>query len=98
MAKLPSVYANPINKKLNNVQETYRSSEDRVVKTNSPQDISKKINEIFSRKDHVYKSKVKITFKNGTKVVDIVGYTNLNLLTLDGSLIKITDILDIEKI
>ncbi len=97
MDKLPSVFANPINKKINNVQETFYSRDTREVDVN-PANINSKINAIFSAKDHVYKSKVRITFKD--KIVEevIVGKTNLNLLTLDGKLIRITEIIDIEKI
>lgn len=96
MDKLPNVFANPINKKFENVQDLYRS--DKAVRSYNPQDINKKINQIFGSSDHVYKSKVKITLNDGITTEYIVGKTNLNLLTLEGKLIKITDILDIEKI
>lgn len=97
MDKLPNVFANPINKKFSNVQETYYGKEERSVDIN-PQNINNKINQIFSSKDHIYKSKVRITFRDGIKEETIVGKTNLNLLTMDGKLIRITEIVDIEKI
>lgn len=97
MDKLPKVFANPINKELKNVQNMYYDKEDRKIEVN-PQNISKKINEIFASRDHVYKSKVKITYKDHIDEAVIVGKTNLNLLTIDGKLIKITDIVDINKI
>ncbi len=97
MAKLPSVYANPINKKINNVQETYYGREERNIDVN-PSNITNKINAIFSAKDHIYKSKVRITYRDKTAEEVIVGKTNLNLLTMDGKLIRITEIVDIEKI
>lgn len=96
MNKLPNVFASPINKKLNNYQDMYRS--DKKVKSYNPKDINKKINEIFGSLNHVYKSKVRITMTDGVKEEQIVGKTNTNLLTIDNKLIKITDILDIEKI
>ncbi len=96
MNKLPNVFASPINKKLNNYQDMYRS--DRKVKSYNPKDINKKINEIFGSLNHVYKSKVRITMTDGVKEEQIVGKTNTNLLTIDNKLIKITDILDIERI
>ena len=97
MDKLPRVFANPITKELNNVQSVYKDSGERVV--SNPQNISKKINEIFAARDHIYKSKVRITFSDKSKKdYVIVGKTNINLLTIDGKLIKITDIVDIEKI
>lgn len=97
MDKLPNVYANPINKKINNVQETYYGKGERNVDIN-PGNIANKINAIFSAKDHIYKSKVRITFKDDIREEVIVGKTNLNLLTMDGKLIRITEIVDIEKI
>ena len=96
MNKLPNVFASPINKKLNNYKDLYRS--DRAVKSCNPKDINKKINEIFGSLNHVYKSRVRITMDDGIHEEEIVGKTNINLLTIDNKLIKITDILDIEKI
>ena len=96
MNKLPNVFASPITKKLNNYQDLYRS--DREIKTYNQKDINKKINEIFGSLNHVYKSRVRITMNDGIHEEEIVGKTNINLLTIDNKLIKITDILDIEKI
>lgn len=96
MNKLPNVFASPINKKLNNYQDLYRS--DSTTKSYNPKDINKKINEIFGSLNHVYKSWVRITMNDGIIEEQIVGKTNINLLTIDNKLIKITDILDIEKI
>ena len=92
----PRVYANPINKKIDNVQDLFRSDKDS--RSINPVDVNKKINEIFASRNHVYKSKVRITLKDGVVEKEIVGKTNINLLTLDGDLIKITDIVDIERI
>lgn len=96
MDKLPNVYANPIDKKIDNYQDSYRSSAN--TQTMNPKDINKKINEIFASLNHIYKSKVRITLKDGIHEEQIVGKTNINLLTIDNKLIKITDIIDIEKI
>ena len=92
----PRVFANPINKKIDNVQDLFRS--DKESRSINPVDVNKKINEIFASRNHVYKSKVKITLKDKVIEKEIVGKTNINLLTLDGSLIRITDIVDIERI
>ena len=92
----PKVFANPINKKIDNVQDLFRSDKDS--RSINPVDVNKKINEIFASRNHVYKSRVRITLKDKVIEKEIVGKTNINLLTLDGDLIRITDILDIEKI
>lgn len=92
----PKVFANPINKKIDNVQDLFRSDKDS--RSINPVDVNKKINEIFASRNHVYKSRVRITLKDGVVEKEIVGKTNINLLTLDGNLIRITDIVDIERI
>ena len=92
----PRVFANPINKKIDNVQDLFRSDKDS--RSINPVDVNKKINEIFASRNHVYKSKVRITLKDAVVEKEIVGKTNINLLTLDGNLIRITDIVDIERI
>lgn len=96
MMDKPKVFANPINKKIDNVQDLFRSDKDS--RSINPVDVNKKINEIFASRNHVYKSKVRITLKDAVVEKEIVGKTNINLLTLDGNLIRITDILDIERI
>ncbi len=96
MDRLPNVFQNPINKRFQNAQETYKSTSGN--RSSSVKDINKKINEIFGSLNHVYKSKVRITLKDSVIEEQIVGKTNINLLTLDGKLIKITDIVDIEKL
>ena len=58
----PRVYANPINKKIDNVQDLFRSDKDS--RSINPVDVNKKINEIFASRNHVYKSKVRITLKD----------------------------------
>lgn len=96
MDKLPNVFQNPINKKIDNVQDLYRS--DKAMVNHNPKDINTKINQIFGSLNHVYKSKVKITLKDETVEEEIVGKTSVNLLTIDGKLIRITDIIDIERV
>lgn len=94
--KLPNIYANPISKKLSNVQEMYygRGSEREI---NTKQDVLKEIDAIFSSRNFVYKSKVEIVTVDGTKLVTVVGKTTNSLLTMEGESIPISSILSIEK-
>ena len=94
--ELPKVYANKINKKIDNTQSIFYGS-DREVKKMDFVSIEKKINDIFKSINHVYKSKVEITTYEGIIVKDIVGKTGNYLLTLDGEKININNILDIER-
>lgn len=93
--KLPNVYAVPITKKINNNKETFKSTEEGL--RSAPVGIEE-INRIFSDKTHVYKTRVRITTKNKTEEVEIVGQTKDSLLTLSGDTINIHDILDIKKV
>ena len=56
------------------------------------------INDIFLSNSHVYKSRVKIYFKDDIIERTIVGKTSDYLLTLSGEKILIRDIINIEKL
>ncbi len=94
---LPRVYANPINKHLNNNKDVYYSGKEETRSINNI-NIAKKINEIFASKSHVYKSRVRIKTINDEFETVIVGKTNDYLLTLSGDKISISSILNIEHI
>lgn len=96
---LPRVYANPINKTLKNNLEYYISSSSNTEERSYNQNIPKKINEIFSSPNHVYKSSVLIKLLNNQELeTTIVGKTGNYLLTLNGDKISINNIANIEKI
>lgn len=96
MKDLPKVFANKIEKELNNTQEFFYGSDRGIKKTNN-MSITKKINLIFADSHHVYKSKVNIETKDGNIVKTVVGRTPTNLITLEGELIPIASIIDISK-
>lgn len=96
MKELPKVFANKINEEINNTQELFYGGNRSFIKNNVS--IIKKINNIFASPNHVYKSRVKITSKNGIEEKIIIGKNNTHLITIDGELIKIIDIEDIERI
>ena len=93
----PKVFANPINKKINNSQELFYGS-NKEERNNNSKNIIKEINNIFSSSNHVYKSRVLIKTNSEEITCDVVGKTSSSLLTLDGKTIRINDILDIKKI
>ena len=93
--KLPRVFANRIDKKLNNNSTCYVSNEKRNIVKFSKNDINKKINEIFNSTSYLYRANVVITFKNGDVVKKIIGKNKNQLITIDNELIPIDDILDI---
>ena len=96
--KLPDIFANPIQKKINNIQETYYDFGDRTERNLNQKTIEQKINKIFSSKNFVYKSKVRIRTEEGEKIFTIVGKNSKYLLTIDNKTIPILQIKDIEAI
>lgn len=96
--KLPEVFANPFEKKLNNTQEIYYGkSQTKTDRGYSINEIIRKINNIFNSPNHVFKSKVLITTKDGESEVTIIGKNANGILTMEGKIIKISDIIDIQK-
>lgn len=94
--ELPKVYAVPIEKDLQNNKNTFISTEKEV---RSAVGITKTdINKIFNAKSHVYKSRIRLTTKDGQREVEVVGLYNDSLLTLNGEKIPINSILAIEKV
>ena len=79
MKDLPRVFANKIDESINNDQELFYGS---VRGEDAKDDISvvKKINNIFASSHHVYKSRVRITLKNGIVEKVIVVFILLIIL------------------
>jgi len=65
--KLPNVFANPISKKLSNVQEFFYGSDREEKTTRNSKSVEQKINDIFSSRDFVYKRRVVLETKDGSK-------------------------------
>lgn len=98
MKELPKVFANKLNNTINNTQDIFYGSNRKIEKKTDGLSIVRKINNIFASPTHVYKSRVKIEFKDKIEEKVIVGKTSTHLITMDGELIKIIDIIDIEKL
>lgn len=94
--KIPSVFASKIDKKINNNETYYKSSEVKNISLNK-NDIDKKIHDIFNSSDYIYRANVIITLKSGEIKKKIIGKNNNSLITIDNELIPIEDILDIKK-
>lgn len=91
---LPNVYANRIDKVFNNDQDVFYSGFNN--SRNDVRNINKKINDIFSSSNFVYKKDVKIYTSNGIMNKTIVGINGNNLLTMDNESININEIQNIE--
>ncbi len=99
--KLPKVYVNQIDKKINNNKEVFYNSsrvinEEKVDFKGFKLNIHQKINQIFSSTRYVYKADVKITLKDSVINKKIIGRNKNHLITMENDLINIDDIIDIE--
>jgi hypothetical protein len=101
--KLPKVFANNIDKELNNNERVYyeKNASKEINKskknTNNNFSLNQKINKIFGSSKYVYKADVKIKYKDGNTVdKKVIGRNKNELITMDNELIKISSIDDIE--
>lgn len=98
--KLPSIFANRIEKKLeNNSRVSVTKNEERVVEEKeikNDKNIKQKISEIFSSPKYVYKVSVTITLKDKIVTKKIIGKNSRYIITIDNELIPIDDIVNIE--
>lgn len=104
--KLPKVFQNKIDKDISNNDKFYysankeESNNETKAETKSkiikPNNINKKINEIFSSPSYVYKANVEVTTKDSTITTKIIGRNKSYLITMDNKTIPINDIVDIK--
>ena len=94
MKDLPRVFANPIDRNVNNVRTSYgKLSDAKNVRNES--EIRDKIEKLFKSKDTIYSIDCIITFENNIERYTIIGRTESNLVTRTQKLIPIKDIYDI---
>ena len=102
MRELPKVFANKIDKKLENNetfcvsknQELKKEENDKIFKIEK--NIHQKINEIFSSPNYVYKADVIITTTEGDLEKRIIGRNGNSLITINNEIISIDRIIDIK--
>ena len=97
MKKLPNLYTNTFNKKIDNSIDFITIKENNVERNLSVQELNKKIDNIFKSTNYIYKIKVLITLENETLKETIIGKKGNNLITIDNKLINISNIKDIKK-
>lgn len=100
MKDLPKVFKNNIDKKFNNNENLYYSSRnsntEEIIDDNKT--ILQKINEIFASPNYVYKANVEITLKDKKVTKRIIGRNKDYIITMDNTLIPISDIINIKSI
>lgn len=94
MKKIPEIYVNNLNK-INNNQEIYYSYKNNNSKVENI-DVRTKINNIFYKRDYIYKKRLIIKTKYSNEEYEII-YKNYDyLLDINGNKIYIDNILDID--
>lgn len=95
MKDLPRVFANPIDKNINNNRNfSYGKLEDNS-EIYDPVKVQEKINKLFKSDGTVYSIDCEITFDGYKKKYTIIGKTTNNLVTRNQKLIPINEIKDI---
>ena len=105
--KLPDMFHNNINKKIDNNKKIYSSlidndknKENRSIKDLNKIDrftIEQKIFNIFNSNDYIYKADVTIVMEGGEFKKRIIGKNADNIITIDNEYIPISKIQDIYK-
>lgn len=94
--KLPEMFQNKIDKNLENNNKLYYSASNEIPIKKTKKNIHKKISEIFSSPNYIYKANVKITTNDKTFNTQIIGRNKNYLITMDNKTISINSIIDIE--
>lgn len=100
MKKIPEIFVNKINKKIDNNKEVFYSYKDTDEIIEEPKrldeySLQRKINELFRSNDFIYKKKFHIKTINEEKDYIIISKSYDYLLTIDGTKIMIKDIIEI---
>ena len=100
MSKLPDLYTNSFDKKIDKSLDyiTIKNDDTNITNSTNTNNIKEKINNLFKSKSYIYKINVLINLKNEDINCTLIGKTKNNLITIDNKLISIKDIVDIKKI
>ncbi|MBQ2873441.1 MAG: hypothetical protein IJE89_05530 [Bacilli bacterium] len=99
MPNKPKMYKGEVKKEFNNNRSIYASysDNDNINKNYDVSEVRKKINDIFSSYDFIYRTKVNIVIDNQIITRKIIGIYENNLVTIDNEHIPINMIKDIYK-
>jgi len=98
MTQKPEMYRGNIKKEFNNNRSIYASYKDSgEVLVYDTSEVRKKINDIFTSNNFIYRTKVNIVMDNKTVTKKVIGVYNNNLVTIDNEHIPINNIQDIYR-
>lgn len=103
--KLPKVFKNENTGTINNNKQEYYGGKENIVNNDNTMNntikmimVRKKINDLFSSENFIYKVNAIITTSSGDKECTLIAKNNDSLLTLNNESIPIKEILDIRKL
>ncbi len=95
---LPGVFPGNVSPTSGNNDRVVYVSEEKIGKPVKGENVNKKLKNIFSSSNYIYKADVVIKLKDGSTISkNIVGKNKSHLITMTGELIPISDILDISR-
>lgn len=101
MSNKPEMYKGNIKKEFTNNRSIYTSYNDNynenINKVYDTNEIRKKINDIISSNDFIYRARVNIVIDNYVLTRKIIGIYNNNLVTIDNEQIPISLIKDVYR-
>lgn len=98
MSDKPKMYRNQEKKEFNNNRCIYASyNNNNTFKVYDTNEIRKKINNLFSSPNFIYRTKVNIVIDNQILTKKVIGVYNNNIITIDNEQIPISLIQDIYK-
>ena len=99
MKKLPKLFTNSFDKKIDNsIEYTIVKDDINEKRTINRYEINRKIDNIFKSSSYIYKIKVKLLLKDKNLEEYIIGRDTTRLITINNEYINISDILDIEEL
>ena len=99
MSQKPEMYRGNIKKEFNNNRSIYASYKDSgEIRVHDTSEVRKKINDIFTSNNFIYRTKVNIVIDNKIITKKVIGVYNNNLVTIDNEHIPINNIQDIYRL
>ncbi len=96
MKDLPKVFANPIDKNIDNNRLFSYGKLENDRNTRDEAKVNEKLNKLFQREGNIYAIDCIITYESHEEKYTIIGKTDNNLVTKSGKLIPIREIYDID--
>ena len=108
MKKLPRIYQNELNKKINNNKKVFDGLKEEVTlvegdrkieEVNSKYDkltVHEKLQELINQSSYIFNTPVILVFETREEKCQIAGVVNNHIITMDNKIVKINELRDIK--